>query len=268
MKRIIISMVVAIAMMQVSATVQHCEMLNYNGENVQLYSLLLELNDELYRDVKKLLPEKAYSTALWRNYIGHWKIENDSLFLDSIAVFKDNKLKALNIDDLVLKYRLPDGRIFCSWVSDTLRIGKEEWQNNLYFGWDKWNVISKDGIVKQYKSKVIIKGVPQNEITKELRGFPFEKYPNVEEIRFGVYGAILDSKSKIGSYNIEACRITPSQGITEKMRLLIIAEIQDFLKKKKIIPVSVIDDRAYTPYCIISITKDRVGVLVFPRKKM
>ena len=91
-------MVVAIAMMQVSATVQHNEMLNYNGENVQLYSLLLELNDELYRDVKKRLP-KWYRSSLWRNYIGHWKIENDSLFLDSIAVFKNNKLTEKVIED-------------------------------------------------------------------------------------------------------------------------------------------------------------------------
>ena len=234
MKRIIISMVVAIAMMQVSATVQHNEMLNYNGEKVQLYSLLLELNDELYRDVKKRLP-KGYRSSLWRNYIGHWKIENDSLFLDSIAVFKDDKLKALNIDDLVLKYRLPDGRIFCSWVSDTLKMGKGEsliFELSIYT--NELNVTVNNGIVHSTKSITnrAIYSEFNNNIDTLSTYFPFEKYPSIDNIILYVKPIAFDVNGDPIDYKVNIVRSPKecNQGIKEDIE----SEVKQIFKIHKL----------------------------------
>ena len=51
MKKIISVVILLMSVSQIWATGQYSERLNYNGENVQLYSLLLELNDELFGDV-------------------------------------------------------------------------------------------------------------------------------------------------------------------------------------------------------------------------
>lgn len=227
-------MVVAIAMMQVSATVQHCEMLNYNGENVQLYSLLLELNDELYRDVKKRLP-KGYRSSLWRNYIGHWKIENDSLFLDSIAVFKDDKLKALNIDDLVLKYRLPDGRIFCSWVSDTLKMGKGKsliYELSIYT--NELHVTMNNGIVHSTKSITnrAIYSEFNNNIDTLSTYFPFEKYPSIDNIILYVKPIAFDVYGDPINYNVNIVRSHKecNEGIKEDIE----SEIKQIFKIHKL----------------------------------
>lgn len=270
MKRAIFFIIVTIIVMQAGATGQFSERLNYKGKNVQLHSLLLELNDELYRNITKRLPEDWYNTALWRKYIGHWKIENDSLFLDSIAVFQGDNLKALNINDLVLKYRLPDGRIFCSWVSDTLRIAEGECVRYEHMGWNQnyekeWDILLKNGIVTEitpYINRIIVRGVSSDiEIMKVLSGFPIEKYPTVDRIIFTVSNINIDSDYKINSYDIKLLRVAPKNSITEEDMPAIIADIQNILNDQHIVPVSIIRGQLYvTPYVYIISRKNIIGV--------
>lgn len=267
MKKIISVVILLMSVSQIWATGQYSERLNYNGENVQLYSLLLELNDELFGDVKKRLPEGVFSTALWRNYIGHWKIENDSLFLDSIAVFQDEKLRALNIDDLVLKYQLPDGRIFCSWVSDTLRIAKGESVRYEHMGWDRnneyeWDILLKNGIVKKitsYQNKIIARGISSDAMMFKLFSeFPIEKYPNVSRIVFTISNVNIDSDYNIKSYEVELLRVSPQNSISEEMSQTVIDDIKNVLKNRSIIPVSIIRGRLYFAKYVFFISRERI----------
>lgn len=86
------------------ATGQITERINENGIDKGLAGRLLELDDSSFSKLKERIPAGMVSTALWRNYIGHWKIKNDSLFLDSVLV-SDNSSDTLRfipavIDDI------------------------------------------------------------------------------------------------------------------------------------------------------------------------
>ena len=63
------------------STAQIPEKINDNGIEKNLTKCLLELDSVSFSLLKERIPKQMTSTALWRNYIGHWKIKNDSLFL-------------------------------------------------------------------------------------------------------------------------------------------------------------------------------------------
>lgn len=56
------------------------------GHEKNMASRLLELDSASFSRLKERISDKMVSTDLWRGYIGHWEIKNDSLFLDSILV--------------------------------------------------------------------------------------------------------------------------------------------------------------------------------------
>lgn len=121
------------------STGQITEKINDNGVSKGLTSRLLELDSISFPILKERIPKEMISTGLRRNYIGYWKIKNDSLFLDSILV-RDKTCDTLRfapakIDDIYASRHTPSG-YFADWVTDTFRIVSG---NIVYYKHMDWN---------------------------------------------------------------------------------------------------------------------------------
>ena len=121
MKKMGILILLLAVCLKLSATAQFGERLVWNGDTMEIFSEPLSLNEKLYNLIQKRLPSTS-CTALWRGYIGEWSIQNDSLFLESINEFTIDGLKKIDVSDLVKNYQDNNGKVYASWVSDTLRI--------------------------------------------------------------------------------------------------------------------------------------------------
>lgn len=100
------------------ATAQVCELIYDGGVQKGMCSLPLELNIPAFSKITYRLPQGAPNTALYRKYVGYWKIKNDSLFLDSVLVSRD---RAIFIDDIFATNKTKSG-YFANWVSGSLRV--------------------------------------------------------------------------------------------------------------------------------------------------
>ena len=101
---------------QLFGTAQIPDFLIYQGDTVAIYSNPLEgyFERKGTRTIGEIEFEQVdYCTALWRGYVGTWKIENDSLFLVSIEIdyCGDNPIEI----DLIKEF--DSNKIFADWVS-------------------------------------------------------------------------------------------------------------------------------------------------------
>ena len=69
-----------------SSTGQDGEILYWNGKEYEMLSLPLKYNDELDRLVAQVADFTV--TSNWRGYQGHWSIQDNQLYLDSIVIKK------------------------------------------------------------------------------------------------------------------------------------------------------------------------------------
>lgn len=136
------------------ATGQITERIVDNGVDKGMATCLLELDSVTFSELEKRIPKKLSSTALWRGYIGHWKIENDSLFLDSVMVGAQggSRFVPAALDDIYASRRTPSG-YFADWVSDTLRVVSGDIMRYVHMGWKSdWEneeyVVIEGGLVK------------------------------------------------------------------------------------------------------------------------
>lgn len=139
MKRLAMLIVAAAATaLAVFPTGQITEKITDNGVSRQMATCLLERDSATFARLKDRLPDRMTSTALYRNYIGCWKISGDSLFLDSILVpdltSSGIRYKALPVDDIYGARRTPSG-YFADWVTDTLRVVSGEIVRYVHAGW-------------------------------------------------------------------------------------------------------------------------------------
>ena len=106
-----------------------------NGVNKGMATCLLEVDSVTFSELEGRIPKKLSSTALWRGYIGHWKIENDSLFLDSVMVgTQGGGFVPAAIDDIYASRRTSSG-YFADWVCDTLRVVSGDILRYVHMGW-------------------------------------------------------------------------------------------------------------------------------------
>lgn len=148
------------------STGQITEKIKDNGIDKGLAKCLLEQDSVSFSKLKERIPKKLVSTDLWRNYIGCWKIKNDSLFLDSVLV-RDNMSDTVRfipamIDDIYAARRTPSG-YFANWVTDTFRVVSGDVIHYQHMGWESsWEdeeiVSVKGGLVKYrtvYKNRLV-----------------------------------------------------------------------------------------------------------------
>lgn len=139
MRHLLFALFVAVSWVMAFPTAQIAERINDKGKTKSLVVCLLERDKGTFSVLKERLPKKATSTALWRNYIGCWKFQNDSLFLDSILVPNPAEdypgFIPAKIDDIYGARRTPSG-YFADWVTDTLRVVSGDIVRYRHMGWE------------------------------------------------------------------------------------------------------------------------------------
>ncbi|MDE6267200.1 MAG: hypothetical protein K2M07_07625 [Muribaculaceae bacterium] len=154
MKRLVLVIFVGVLALVGFATAQYSEVMYDGGSRKFLCTLLLEGDSTSFPRIKERLPQGVTSTALWRNYIGYWKIKNDSLFLDSVLVMDgSDNFRPIDIDDIYAPKQTPSG-YFADWVNDSLRVVSGEIVNYIHMGWaSQWEneefITVENGIVKK-----------------------------------------------------------------------------------------------------------------------
>lgn len=152
-------------------TMQAREIIEYRGEEYSLYDFPLER-------FKKQHPEFPFwgrCSAAWRGYVGHWKIEQDKLYLCSLS-WGQHTMKDLFGDS---------EPVFAQWYSGSLKLGIDKEKCNFlhtyHFHEDVLRCVVKDGVIV---SKQII---------KEFDEYDFKapgKYADKAILQCVIYGAM------------------------------------------------------------------------------
>lgn len=200
MKHLLSVMLVVATVVTAFATAQLTERINDNGVSKSLAGYLLELDSISFSKLEQRIPDEMVSTGLWRGYIGHWKIKNDSLFLDSVLV-RDTACDTLRfvpakIDDIYASHPAPSG-YFADWITDTLRVVSGKILHYDHMGWaSDWEteefVSVEGGLVKDrvvYKNR-LVNTVPKGEsrLRKVLDSLDLGFIPQKIFLRLGYEG--------------------------------------------------------------------------------
>ena len=206
------------------STGQITEHINDNGVDKKLCSLLLEQDTLTYSILKRRIPERLSTTALRRNYIGYWKIKNDSLFHDYITVpnenCKEEKYTRVKIEDLYPS-KYTDSGYFADWVNDTLRIVSGNVINYIHSGWmQTWEheelVAVEKGIIKgrtPFDNRIVYTGHSDTEIREMYKKLDFGKIPERMVISLGY--ATFDAEGKPSTCNIRVIKSCGDKSIDE-----------------------------------------------------
>ena len=85
--------------------------------------LLYQLDSVTYDALEKKLDfSKSSFSACWRGHISTFEVKGNKLYLNSIKAFKEHT----DFNGLLDQYKDRKGRVFASWVSDTLICGTGE----------------------------------------------------------------------------------------------------------------------------------------------
>ena len=106
----------------VQATGQIGEKIIIGRDTLWMLSCPLKADTTLSRKVSERLDPKVMCTALWRGYIGTWRLENETLYLEAIHLFNG---KRVNLDGIFDAY-LENGRIAARWFSGEIRVVRGE----------------------------------------------------------------------------------------------------------------------------------------------
>ena len=107
-----------------SATNQARDIIIINKVENRLNKVLLYQLDSVIYDAlgKKLEFDKSSHSANWRGHISTFEVKGNKLYLNSIKAFKEHT----DFNGLLDQYKDRKGRVFASWVSDTLICGTGE----------------------------------------------------------------------------------------------------------------------------------------------
>ena len=107
-----------------SATNQARDIIIINKVENRLNKVLLYQLDSVIYDAlgKKLEFDKSSYSANWRGHISTFEVNGNKLYLNSIATSKVHT----DFNGLLDQYKDRKGRVFASWVSDTLMCGTGE----------------------------------------------------------------------------------------------------------------------------------------------
>ena len=176
---------------QLCGTQQMSEIIYVNGEKRLLYSLPLDQKCPAWNDIISQTKSADGRTSLYRNYVGYWKIVNDSLFLDSICVPSGGTWHRLNIQETLLHYDNVRKGYFAHWVEDNLNIA---WGNLLWMDHIGWAIIYeseadyyvRNGVIKSrelYRNEWICRSDAdgRNSCLEISNHFPFDEFPELND---------------------------------------------------------------------------------------
>lgn len=259
MKRFVLLIFVGLVAFVGFATAQFCELIYDGGVRKSMCSLLLELDSAAFSEIKDRLPQRAASTALWRNYIGCWKIKNDSLFLDSVLVCKgSDSYKPIFIDDIFAANKTTSG-YFANWISDSLRVVSGDIIHYNHMGWEsKWEneefITVEDGIVKKRvckNNRLVNKGIEETRFRALLDSLELGEIPR--KMILQVSYSDFETEGNPTSCRIEVCRGSGETATDNR----VVTAIEKFLLTSKALPIYYIDDKYTTHPYIIPIVPSR-----------
>lgn len=218
-------------------TGQFTERINDNGVDKGLASYLLELDSLSFPKIKERIPDKWFCTALWRKYIGYWKIKNDSLFLDSIITGSYDNYITVKINDIYAARRTPSG-YFADWVTDTIRVVSGEVIHYVHMGWESvWEreeyVTVVNGLIKNrivYKNRVVNPG-NEREWYRKTKSLGVGDIPRRIILQIGCRG--FDKNGTPTGYDIKVVRSCGDKNVDDNA----IKAIQNANLIRHIIPV-------------------------------
>ncbi|WP_081819258.1 energy transducer TonB [Prevotella sp. HUN102] len=157
-----------------SPTGQVGDVIYYGGEKWELLAHPLSMNAELNGKIRKMLPEVGYVTSNWTGYTGYWSVDDSLLVLDSICLRdKGSTMKKLDKDKMmaVCAAYVQKGKIVASWVSGSLRLGKDSLLYYLHSGFER--NYQREVLLTMEKGRII-----------KAKSFENEVYPGltVEEV--------------------------------------------------------------------------------------
>lgn len=244
------------------STGQFLERINDNEVNKGLASYLLELDSVSFSKIKERIPKGMVSTALWRNYIGHWKIKNDSLFLDSILV-KDETCDTLRfipaiIDDIYAARRAPSG-FFADWVTDTIRLVSDDVVHYEHMGWEstwvKEEFVSvKDGLIKnriEYENRVVNQ-VNDYDSRKIIDSLNLGFIPGRIILKFGYQG--FDENGNPTGYKVNVLRSCGDTIVDNRVARV----LRDSTVIRKLVPIYYIRGEYKSEVCYLNLPKSRI----------
>lgn len=241
------------------ATGQITEKIVDNGVGKGMATYLLELDSVSFSNLKERISNKLTNSALWRGYIGHWKIDRDSLFLDSVMVGdrENNKFVPIAIDDIYASHRTASG-YFADWVSDTLRVVSGDLVRYVHMGWmSDWEneeyVVVEDGVVKDrivYHNRVI-NPVNEGKARRVIDSLDFGFVPKRMILRIGYLD--FDADGKPTGCTAEVVRGSGDAAADEK----VVQAINDLAVMRRIVPVYYIRGRYCSPEIDLPIPASR-----------
>ena len=124
------------------ATEQTPDLLIYKSDTIYIDYFPLEILAEKDSIIANRLNDTTcLSTDCWRQHIGIWKIENDSLFLVGLKDCCDYKEIPLN--RVFDKKDIINGKVFANWYSENIKSGFGKW---LEFSEETWQHIYEKNI--------------------------------------------------------------------------------------------------------------------------
>ena len=253
MKRLVLLILVGLFALVGFATAQFYELIYDGGVLKGMCSLPLELNSPAFSKITYRLPQGEPNTALYRKYVGCWKIKNDSLFLDSVLVSGSlNNYIAIFIDDIFATNKTKSG-YFANWVSGSLRVVSGERIIYVHSAWEstweneelitvekgivkkricKHNRVVNEGIIDEMNLRSLMESLGLGELTRRIT---LEvSYPN------------FDTKGNPTSCSIRVIRGSGDADTDNR----IVTAIKKFMLKNKALPIYYIDDK-YISYTYI-----------------
>lgn len=240
------------------ATAQYCERINDEGVQKEMCSLLLERDSVAFSKINSRIPQGFQNSALWRNYVGCWKLQNDSLFLDSVLVEcmsdEDYSFKSIKIDDIFADHRTGSG-YFSNWVNDTLRVVSGEIINYVHMGWmSRWEneelIVVENGVVKDRRrmtSRIVNPGLNLEELKQQLDSLDVGEIPVT--MLFSInYTGFDDDGNPEGCY-IDIDRGSGDQAIDKRVADALGA----FMLRNRPIPIYYIDGQYVSEEYVIPI---------------
>ena len=230
-----------------SATNQARDIIIINKVEHRLNKVLLYQLDSVIYDAlgKKLEFDKSSHSANWRGHISTFEVKDNKLFLNSIETSKVHT----GFNGLLDKYMDREGRVFASWVSDTLICGTGEClhvePDGLFPVYEQeTELVVEAGIIvssRTYTNR--IRNTPGSVHFENIRyqmpkEFRYDKFPEVKgrvTIRFNA--SEFNDEGKITDWDITILRCPESlpenrkkEIIEEVTRVLCLYDFQTFMR--------------------------------------
>ena len=97
------------------------------------YSLLTEPLEDYFELTESSPIFMAGCSALWRGYIGSWKIAYNKLYLVGVDAHLEDKQRACTLQDI---FPEATGSVFANWYSGVLRVPQGELINYVHMGYE------------------------------------------------------------------------------------------------------------------------------------